>query len=240
MSNIVVQNLSIKRGEKQIYENFSQEFEERKVTVLLAPSGAGKTTLLDFMAGLVKSQEGQVSGIERISYLFQEPRLLPWYSLEKNVFIPVAEVLDKKEAEERCEFFLHEVELDGRKHALPRNCSGGERQRCALARAFAYPSSLLLMDEAFQSQDILIKLRLMELTEKLLKSEKRTVILVTHDVREALCLGDKILFLSGSPLSVSYDISCTDKDIPIRERYISPGKEMLESESLLLQRFCAL
>ena len=112
------------------------------------------------------------------SYLFQEPRLLPWYSLEKNVLLPMKKFYSQEEAQNRVAFFLSQVELEHKKGALPLHCSGGERQRCALARAFAFPSEVLLMDEPFQSQDISLKLRLMELTERLLEKERKTVVFV--------------------------------------------------------------
>ena len=130
------------------------------------------------------------------------------------------------------------MELEHKKGALPLHCSGGERQRCALARAFAFPSEVLLMDEPFQSQDISLKLRLMELTERLLEKERKTVVFVTHDVREALALGDRVLLLLGTPLKIVYEVPKEileeGKKLPLRQRYTCPNSRVFETEKLLL------
>lgn len=229
-----VTDLCVSRGGRKLYHNFTLAFETEKTTVILAASGAGKTTLLDCLSGLLKPDSGTVCVPDRISYLFQEPRLFPWYSLEKNIFLPVAGVLPPEKAAERTSFFLRQTGLSGRAAAVPARCSGGERQRAALARAFAYPSPVLLMDEAFQSQDPVLKLKLMELTEQLLDTERRTVVMVTHDVREAVSLADRIIVLGKSPLEILCDISLSERKEPVTRRYIAPDQTALHTEELVL------
>lgn len=218
-SGIHIQDLHLRRGNHQIFSGFSLNLEAGRVTALLGASGAGKTSLLDCLAGLLPVDRGTIEGVGPVSYLFQEPRLLPWYSLERNVMLPMESLLGTRAALERARHFLDLVELGEKATSLPSQCSGGQRQRCALARAFAYPSSTLLMDEAFQAQDIKLKLRLMELTEELLGAASgqeagqcggqnqppRTTLLVTHDVSEALALAHRVLVLSGRPLQVVGD-----------------------------------
>ncbi|MBO5137442.1 MAG: ATP-binding cassette domain-containing protein [Spirochaetaceae bacterium] len=234
MKDVIVRNLCVTRGENNIFSDFNISFEHGKITVLLAPSGAGKTTLLDCIAGLLPVIQGNIEAPKKISYLFQEPRLLPWCNLEKNVMLPLLNIMSKQEAQERTRFFLSKTNLQEKSKSFPFQCSGGQRQRCALARAFAYPSSVLLMDEAFQSQDLPLKLKLMELTESLLLEENRTVILVTHDVREAICIADRIVVFAGKPVQIKLDVSIKNRTLSLHDCYMTPETERLEIEAALL------
>lgn len=226
--NLIIKNLNISFDTKVIYKDFSLEIESEKITVLLAPSGAGKTTLLK----AISKQEKQAG------FLFQTPRLLPWKTILENVTIPLENSkLSKNEILQRGEYFLNQVGLLDRKKDFPKNLSGGEKQRVAMARSFAYPSSLLLMDEAFQSQDLGLKLKLMEDFLQLAKNENKTVILVTHDVREAICLGDRILVLKGSPNQIKMDIQnpLEKEQLSVKEKYTS--QLSLELEEKILKIF---
>lgn len=226
--NLIIKNLNISFDTKVIYEDFSLEIESEKITVLLAPSGEGKTTLLKAIA----KQEKQAG------FLFQTPRLLPWKTILENVTIPLENSkLSKNEILQRGEYFLNQVGLLDRKKDFPINLSGGEKQRVAMARSFAYPSSLLLMDEAFQSQDLGLKLKLMEDFLQLAKNENKTVILVTHDIREAICLGDRILVLKGSPNQIKMDIQnpLEKEQLSVKEKYTS--QLSLELEEKILKIF---
>jgi len=249
-SPVRIDNLCVNRGGKQLFQNFSIEFEAGKTTVIMAPSGSGKTTLLDCIAGLYLFDSGSVfagSVFLHPSYLFQEPRLLPWRTLEENVVLPLLNIIPQDEAHDRARMFLAKTGLSDRCRSYPAHLSGGERQRVALARAFAFPSPLLLMDEAFQSQDLHLKMELMSLMKRLLCEEKRTVLLVTHDPREALCLGDRILLLSGQPLAVVRDIrQKTDSASPsavsgamaetrVRRLYTSPSESARSVEDTILK-----
>ena len=223
--NLIIKNLNISFDTKVIYEDFSLEIESEKITVLLAPSGEGKTTLLKAIA----KQEKQAG------FLFQTPRLLPWKTILENVTIPLENsTLSKNEILQRGEYFLNQVGLLDRKKDFPKNLSGGEKQRVAMARSFAYPSSLLLMDEAFQSQDLGLKLKLMEDFLQLAKNENKTVILVTHDIREAICLGDRILVLKGSPNQIKMDIQnpLEKEQLSVKEKYTSQLSIELEEKIL--------
>ena len=226
--NLIIKNLNISFDTKVIYKDFSLEIESEKITVLLAPSGEGKTTLLKAIA----KQEKQAG------FLFQTPRLLPWKTILENVIIPLENSkLSKNEILQRGEYFLNQVGLLDRKKDFPKNLSGGEKQRVAMARSFAYPSSLLLMDEAFQSQDLGLKLKLMEDFLQLAKNENKTVILVTHDIREAICLGDRILVLKGSPNQIKMDIQnpLEKEQLSVKEKYTS--QLSLELEEKILKIF---
>src|SRR5574344_407935 len=187
--SLAVNHLSIERGGKKLYSDFSLSLSSSERLALIAPSGAGKTTLLDFIAGLIPSGEqgfsGDVSFKGRISYLFQEPRLIPCCTVLENVMLPLENVFTQEESYSRALLYLEKTGLSDKSCSYPGELSGGEKQRAALARAFAYPSDLLLMDEAFQSQDIKQKIALIDTLKLLIEQQPRPLILVTHDVREA-------------------------------------------------------
>lgn len=191
-------NFSLQYDSHQIplYDKFSVSFKDNSITAILGASGCGKTTLLD---GLAKHAN------EPCSYLFQEPRLLPWCTLLKNASLPLENIFSVKEAQEQAFSLLQRVGLEALAKRLPQTLSGGERQRAAIARAFAFPARILLMDEAFQSQDIILKIQLMELLRGLLVEKKRTAVIVTHDIREALFLADRILVIGGVSVSIRLD-----------------------------------
>lgn len=225
---ISIKNLNINFEQKNIYKDFSIDFQENKITAILAPSGAGKTTLLK----AISKQE------KKSSFLFQNPRLLPWKTVFENLTLPLENTnLSKEEIKQRGEYFLAQVGLLDRKKDFPKTLSGGEKQRVAMARSFAYPSSLLLMDEAFQSQDLGLKLKLMEDFLQLANSENKTVILVTHDIREAICLADRIVVLKGSPNQIKMDIQnpLEKENLSVKEKYTS--KLSLEIEEQILKIF---
>ena len=232
-NNLLIEDLNISFDSKILYQNFSLEIEAGKITALLAPSGAGKTTLLKYISNTEKQS----------SFLFQNPRLLPWKTILENVTLPLenwdfgSKGFSKSEIVERGEYFLNQVGLLDRKEDFPKNLSGGEKQRVAMARSFAFPSSLMLLDEAFQSQDLGLKLKLMEDFLSLSKTENKTVLLVTHDIREAICLSHRILVLKGTPNQIVMDINNIQKteNTSVKEKYIS--KSTLDLEEKILSLF---
>lgn len=192
----------------KVFDDFSLELPDRHVTAILGPSGCGKTTLLNLISGLLSPDSGEVSGVqgERISYLFQEPRLLPWKSVRKNIELVLTPFFTPDELAERSLSFLDMVGLSRFADYFPHELSGGMRQRAAVARAFAYPAGLMLMDEPFQALDLHLKLALIGLFEKLWTRDKRTALFVTHDIQEAVLLGDSIVVLYGPPAVIQRKI----------------------------------
>jgi NitT/TauT family transport system ATP-binding protein len=176
---------------------------------LVGPSGCGKTTLLDIIAGLTKPDEGRVladdrpvqgPGRERL-VMFQEPALFPWLTVLGNVMFGLKLRDDLTNAERRriAHEHLNLVGLDKFAHANVHELSGGMKQRAALARALAPDPRVLLMDEPFGSLDALTREQLYGDIQRIWASHRKTIILVTHNVREAVCLGDRVILMSGSP-----------------------------------------
>lgn len=175
------------------------------VSAVLGPSGCGKTSLLNIVAGLDGDYEGELEGFgrERPSYAFQEDRLLPWKSALANVALPLEGLYGRAEARDRAMEALSSVGLERDARRRPGELSGGMRKRVALARAFAFPSKLMLLDEPFSSLDLKTRLSVMDLFLELRERSGRTALVVTHDVREAIYLGDLIYCLSVKPSKVA-------------------------------------
>ncbi len=184
---------------ESIFKDFSMELPSSKVSVILGPSGCGKTTLLNLISNLLRPQAGSISssGNENISVLFQEPRLLPWRTVRRNIEIVLNNQLGAEQSARTAEHYLELVGLGDYMDYFPADLSGGMRQRAAIARAFAYPADTILMDEPFQALDLGLKINLTKLFAKLWIEDRRTSIFVTHDINEAILLGDEIFVFSA-------------------------------------------
>jgi NitT/TauT family transport system ATP-binding protein len=181
---------------------------------IVGPSGAGKSTLLNIVAGLDREMDGDVQmdgqplhadGLKaaRIGFVFQEPRLMPWLTVIDNLML----VMDKSaDSVERVQHLLDEVGLADKEQSFPGQLSGGMQRRVSLARAFAMRPELLLMDEPFLSLDAPTAVRLRRLLLTLWGELHPTVLFVTHHLREALALADRLLFLSSSPGRVVLEV----------------------------------
>ncbi|MDR2053836.1 MAG: ATP-binding cassette domain-containing protein [Treponema sp.] len=182
--------------------------------LILGPSGSGKTTLLKLMAGLLGpetdrgSAEASPAGVITAlpgSFVFQESRLIPWLSVLENVCLPLKRTMGRADGEERARHFLELVSLSGKTGVFPNELSGGEQRRVSVARAFAYPAPVIYMDEPFQSMDIPLRLELLEMTRSLIEGEGRLAVVVTHDPREAVFLGRRIIVLGKNAAGVVFD-----------------------------------
>ncbi len=169
---------------------------------LLGRSGSGKTTLLRMLAGLDAVTEGHVEVPGDMSVVFQESRLLPW----KRVWENVALGLTGGDARARAQAALHEVGLEHRLEAWPLTLSGGEAQRAGIARALVRRPQFLMLDEPFASLDALTRLRMQAMVGELWQRHRCAVLLVTHDVDEALLLADRALVLEHGRISTRIDI----------------------------------
>lgn len=194
-------NLGVNFSEKQIFKDLTIEFKPNTLTAVLGNSGVGKTTLLNCIAGIVP-YTGRIEDIGEVSYMFQEPRLIDTSSVRENLLYVRGGKKAGKEVHEEIEELLEIVGLSEEIDAPVSTLSGGMQSRVSLARAFLYPSTTLLMDEPFKSLDIALAIKLRKSLVKLLELRPRSVVFVTHDVEEAIELGDKIIVLSGRPAEV--------------------------------------
>ena len=193
---IEFKNVSKFYGENAVYKNFTFSLEEGAVTCILGESGSGKTTLLNMLAGLTPYQ-GEITPRVKCSYVFQEPRLVPSLTVLGNLCLVCRDA-------DRIRTMLAAVGLEGREGAYPRELSGGQAQRVSLARAFLYPSEVILMDEPFSSLDIALKVKMAALFLGLWRSEKRTAVFVTHDVDEAAMLANRVVVLKDGAVVADF------------------------------------
>ncbi|MEW8029934.1 MAG: ABC transporter ATP-binding protein [Candidatus Thiodiazotropha sp.] len=170
---------------------------------LVGPSGAGKSTLLNILSGLDSNFDGSLEWVDGgpgcVSYVFQDPRLMPWLTVRENIELVMN---DAKKDGAWVDHLLHRVELYARADAFPGQLSGGMQRRVALARAMAIKPDILLLDEPFSSLDAPTAASLREMVLDLWRDHSSAVILVTHNLNEALELADRILFLSKGPASI--------------------------------------
>lgn len=200
MNNLRLQNLTITCNNRFLYKNLSFDLREGEITGLFGPTGTGKSSLLNYIAGILDEKIFKVQGAldvekEKISYVFQEPRLLTKQTVLKNVMLPIEKIYGKEMAESKALAMLKLVMLDQKANEKACNLSGGEKQRCAIARAFVYPGNILLMDEPFHSQDVQKKEILINLTKEIIQQENRIGIIVSHDKQDFEKLGASIINL---------------------------------------------
>jgi len=200
---ITLKNISKSFGSHKVLNQFNLIVTTGDVICLLGPSGSGKTTILKMLSGLDIHFEGDILGLENksISYVFQESRLLPWLTVKENLNYVLEGKIPMDKIEDHIHYFLDQVGLACYKDAYPNTLSGGMKQRVSLARAFATPHDILLLDEPFQGLDQDLKEQLMALLEQLIAQDESTVVMVTHDLSEAFRLGDKVFRLIGQPIS---------------------------------------
>lgn len=190
-------------GDKKVLGGIDIEIEERKITAILGESGCGKSTLLNIIAGKIKDYSGEII-FERehekgISYVFQEDTLIPWKTVYNNLEFVLKGKVEKSELDKRIKKYLKIVNLEGSEKEFPNMLSGGMKRRVGIARAFAFPSNYMFMDEPFEFLDVKIKEEIVEDLIKLQESEKKTIILITHDIDTAITLGEKIVVLGEKP-----------------------------------------
>jgi sulfonate transport system ATP-binding protein len=200
---VTVSRLKRSYGQRTVIRSLDLRIERGEFVVLLGESGCGKTTLLRALAGLDPIDGGRIDGPARPAVVFQEHRLLPWETLWRNVTLG----LPNNDARRVAEAALAEVGLADRLDDWPRNLSGGQAQRVALARALVQQPHLLLLDEPFAALDALTRIRMQSLVRALVARHQPGVLLVTHDVDEAITLGDRVLVMRDGAIARDYRVS---------------------------------
>ncbi len=208
-------HIDVSYGELTVFSDFALELADGQITCLMGPSGCGKTTLLNCIAA--------AGGGQRVGYVFQEPRLLPWLTVEKNICAALPAAWSRAKKKEAAARALESVGLTDFARYYPAMLSGGMRQRTSLARAFAVPCDILLMDEPFNGQDIKTKNELQKLFLRLWAEAPKTVLAVTHDVEEAWRIGHRVVVLSALPAHIALDQNLT---VPLERRIeVADGSE---------------
>ncbi|CAN5459385.1 ABC transporter ATP-binding protein [soil metagenome] len=238
MANVTVSNLlkvfGTPTGPQTVINKIGFEIADRSFVSLVGPSGCGKTTLLNIIAGIEPATSGTVtigtSGTTpKLAYVFQEPRLLPWRSIFDNLMY--VQLVRDDAAKERVHEALKRVGLGHAEKKWPGQLSGGQQQRVGIARALSIEPDVLLMDEPFSHLDAITARGLREHLQELWAQTRKTVVFVTHDVKEAAELSDRILMLAPGG-TIHEDITV---DLP-RPRKAS-NEEVAVLEASILRRF---
>ena len=210
-------------GETEAIKDINFEIYEGEIVGIVGPSGCGKSTLLSIIAGLLSPTRGEilingkkVEGPSKdIGYMFQRDHLFEWRTILQNVLLGL-EIHSKVDTESIriAEHMLDTYGLKDFKNNYPRQLSGGMRQRAALIRTLIVEPSLLLLDEPFSALDYQTRLAISDEVGIILKNEKKTALLVTHDISEAISLSDRIIILTNRPATIkdiiTIDLTCTD------------------------------
>ncbi len=199
-----------KQGDRSILEGVNLTVEEGEFIAIVGPSGSGKTTLVSLVAGLIKPDDGEVllegkkieePGPDR-GMVFQNYSLLPWLTVRQNVKLAVDAVhpeLSDKDKNDKTDHYVKMVKLDKAEAKRPKELSGGMRQRVCVARGFAMEPKILLLDEPFSALDALTRASLQDELARIWAEDKKTVLMITNDVDEAVLLADRIYPMTGGP-----------------------------------------
>jgi NitT/TauT family transport system ATP-binding protein len=244
---IALEQVGFGLGGVAIYDALSFDVKPAEFVCLLGPSGCGKSTALRLIGDLLPVQEGTIlvegrrpaEAWERLAYVFQSPRLLPWKDALDNAAFGLemrAPAMPAGERRGRAARQLERMGIGRDAHKMPSMLSGGERQRVAIARALALEPDIILMDEPFSALDPSTRARLRQQLVQLWQETGKTILFVTHDVDEALTLADRIIVLSPKPARVVQII-----DVPApRPRMVENDPALRKARRELLDLFATL
>ncbi len=195
---MIIKNLKLKYPDKLVFENLTLELPDNKITSILGPSGVGKTSILKAICNLV-SYEGYIEKHDKYSFIFQEDRLINSITVLDNLKI-VNNNLDKIIE------ITKVLEIDGLLKKYPNELSGGEKKRVNIARAFIYDSDIILSDEALSSLDESLRFKILKYITRLFEYNNKTIIMVTHNILEALSISDKIILINDRKILKEYNL----------------------------------
>lgn len=225
-----------KNGETPVINDLSFEIKPGSFTSIVGPSGCGKSTLLSLLCDLIKPEAGTIyirppenNHDSRMGYMLQKDNLFEWRSIYKNVMLGL-EINNKKTPENIAyvNHILEQYDLAGFKSARPSQLSGGMRQRAALIRTLALKPDILLLDEPFSALDYQTRLEVREDICSILRKEKKTVILVTHDISEAIAMTDRVLILTNRPAKLLKTVDIEARDTLSNQKYFDEIREVLK------------
>ena len=215
-----------KEGEMQVLSNISFTLFQGEILSLLGPSGSGKSTILNILTKLLEPTSGSVTINGTVGYMFQKDHLLEWRSIMDNITLGL-EIMHKKndkKSMERIERLLKTYGLWDFRNMYPKELSGGMRQRVALIRTLSVDPDILLLDEPFSALDYQTRLMVNDDVYKIIKNENKSVILVTHDISEAIAMGDKVAVLTNRPSTIKnedkIDLSMEEEKTPFKCRKV--------------------
>ncbi len=229
MKNIILKIKNLKKNyhtpkeEIEAIEDFSFDLYENEFVAIVGPSGCGKSTILSILSGIENMSSGDIKNLNNssIGYMLQSDNLFEWRTILENCLLGLE--INGKLNEENKKYVLSLLETYGLSdfiNSYPSNLSGGMRQRVSLIRTLAIRPDILLMDEPFSALDYQTRLAVSDDVFNIIKKEKKSVIMVTHDIAEAISMADKVIVLSKRPTKIKkiFDINLSNKSNPINNR----------------------
>ncbi len=212
-----------KNGETVAIDDLNIDIKDKEIIAFVGPSGCGKSTFLGILAGLEDKSSGSIlfNGRKKLGYMLQTDSLMPWRTILDNALIGLEISKTKtKENIKKVSDMLDKYGLHDFKDKYPDNLSGGMRQRVALIRTLATNPDILLLDEPYSALDYQTRLALSNDLYKIIKEEGKTVLIITHDIAEAISMADRVVVLSKRPCKIKriYNINLTNKGLPIDNR----------------------
>ena len=243
MKILELKNVSLnyfsKSGETKALDNITFSIEEQEFVSIVGPSGCGKTTILSLISGILQPTRGEIKLYDKpiknistdIGYMFQKDELFEWRTILDNIYLGL-EIQKKlnKQTKEYVNTLLKKYGLWDFRNSHPSELSGGMRQRAALIRTLALQPKVLLLDEAFSALDYQTRLNVCNDVYEILKAEKVTSILVTHDLTEAISMSDRIIVLTKRPARIkkTYTLTKSSELTPLERRDTPENKEIFE------------
>jgi sulfonate transport system ATP-binding protein len=221
--------------ELEVLHDISFSLEEHSFVTIVGKSGCGKTTLLRILCGLESASGGDVhlshnsghGGPPKVSIVFQEPRLMPWLTVGQNMAFSLARESDKARVRETVDLYLNLLGLTEFKDAYPSQISGGMAQRVALGRTLCFDSDIILMDEPFGALDAFTRRNLQKELVRIFLSQRKTILFVTHDVDEAIFLGQRVLVMDQGRLIREIEVNLTYPRDPLSKECYALREEIL-------------
>lgn len=230
-------------NDHEVVKDLSFQVKENEFLVLLGPGHCGKTVILNMIAGLLQADSGKilldsepvVKPNPSMGMVFQKTGLLPWKTVMENVELgPKMRKVPKKERREKAQHYIDLVGLHGFEKHLPKQLSGGMKQRVGIARAYANDPQILILDEPFGQLDAQTRYNMEDEIARIWMQEKRTIIFVTNNIEEALMLGDKIILLTECPAKVKkvYEVELPRPRDMMDDRFLQLRREISENTDL--------
>jgi len=209
-----IENLGVKYGKTEALEDFSLSIKKGEIYSLIGPSGCGKSTLLKVLCGIITEYDGRIALDKKtftpkdtsIGYVPQHYGLLEWKTVKENIYLPFRLNPNKTVKETEVNEIIHSLEIEDLMDRYPSQLSGGQKQRVALARAFISHPDILLMDEPFSSLDTFTSEASQRLFLRLWEKYKVTTLFITHNIHEAVSIGEHIIIMSKAPGKIIHEI----------------------------------
>lgn len=204
---ITVTQISKRFGDHPVLDRVSMHVNHHEIVCVLGISGSGKTTLFNLISGMLQPEEGEIVSDSKIGYMMQKDLLMPWKTVMDNIALPLLlRGVDKKSATAEVARYLDQFGLAGKGADYPNVLSGGMRQRAALLRTYMQSGEVLLLDEPFSSVDAITRHQLHRWLLEIFNDLSLSILLITHDIEEALLLADRIYVLAGTPAGIAAEI----------------------------------